>query len=185
VLLRRLCLFWLALRSWQGLLLLRLLGRCKFLAWRLQSWGQLTIICYVKTEPLKMMPTGWITRCTGPPHSGQFLRGSSLKCCMRSKRMAHDSHSYSYKGIAVTRPPDAVTLRPILPQIPPRGNLAKACLSPPHAIENRDNRSRSCRGVALPGSVVDVVEGPRTCIDCDIAQLLLNSQQLVVLGHPI
>ena len=50
--------------------------------------------------PLKMTPTGWNTRRTGPfPHTSHSVSGSAVKGCTLSKREPHDLHSYSYTGI--------------------------------------------------------------------------------------
>jgi hypothetical protein len=46
-------------------------------------------------EPLKMIPTGWNTRRTDPPHSGQVVSGASAKLWRASKRFLHFAHSYS------------------------------------------------------------------------------------------
>ena len=56
-------------------------------------------------EPLKMIPTGCITRRTVPPQVGQTEIGSSVIFWRTSKRFLHEVHSYSYSGIVSLFPP--------------------------------------------------------------------------------
>jgi hypothetical protein len=46
-------------------------------------------------EPLKIIPTGWMTLRQGPPQLGQACTGSSVTFWRRSKRFLQDPHSYS------------------------------------------------------------------------------------------
>jgi hypothetical protein len=46
-------------------------------------------------EPLKIIPTGWMTRRQGPPQLGQTCTGSSVTFWRRSNRFPQDPHSYS------------------------------------------------------------------------------------------
>jgi hypothetical protein len=46
-------------------------------------------------EPLKTIPTGCSTFCSGPPQASWVVRGASEKVCFTSKRLLQDLQAYS------------------------------------------------------------------------------------------
>jgi hypothetical protein len=54
-------------------------------------------------EPLKITPTGWSTRLTGPPPQFRHsVSGSAVMDCIFSKRVWQFLHSYSYIGMSTS-----------------------------------------------------------------------------------